>query len=108
MGLNTAMIVRNDFLHEIRNDAKFGEKVWTAICHNGDKGRTPYLGQGFTVLPSSHADYMQVVAVGGNLIRRVGFGGGYRATDEDILRNLARDMGYRLVKLPGRALTEER
>lgn len=98
MGLNTAMIVRNDFLHEIKDDPKFGEKVWTAVCYSGDEDRMPYLGQAFTILPSSHADYMQIVAIGGNCIRRLGFGGGYRATDEEMLKQLAFEMGYRLVK----------
>lgn len=103
MGMNTAMIVRNDFLHEIKEDPKFGEKVWTAIAYNGNEQRMPYLGEGFSVLPSSHADYIQVVAIGGNIIRRLGIGGGYRAADEDILRNLADSMGYRLVKKTQRA-----
>jgi len=96
MGLNTAMIVRNDFLHEIRKDQQFGEKVWTAIAHNGDERRMPYLGQSFSILPSSHADCMQVVAIGGNCIRRLGHGGAYSASDEEVLRTLARSMGYDL------------
>jgi hypothetical protein len=100
MGMNTAMIVRNDFLHDIKDDPAFGQKVWTAICANGDEKRMPYLGQAFTVLSSSHADYVQIIAIGGNCIRRVGFAGGYKDlfNDEALLRRLADDMGFRLVK----------
>lgn len=95
--MNTAMIVRNDFLHEIKDDPKFGEKVYTAVI---SAGRGPYHGQAFDVLPYSHADNMQIVAIGGNSISLLGFGGGYRTTADDILRNLARSMGYRLVNMP--------
>jgi hypothetical protein len=95
MGLNTALIVRNDFLHEIKDDAEFGQKVYGAIVSNG---RGPYHGQSFDVLPSDHADNMQIVAIGGNIMRRLGYGGYWTATDEDILRNLADSMGFRLVR----------
>lgn len=101
MGMNTAMIIRNDFLSEIGKDADFGQKVVTAV-HCGGHPNAPYHGQGFDVLSSQHADYMQVIAIGGNGIRRLGFGGAYSSTDEQILRYLADSMGYRLVKKPVR------
>ncbi len=71
MGLNTAVIIRNDFLYAIKDDPAFGDKVYSAIIAHG---RGPYHGQSFDVLPSAHADYMQIVAVGGNSIRRLGPG----------------------------------
>lgn len=93
MGFNTAMIVRNDFLNEIQKDANFGAKVYAAIV-----GRDFHSGS-FEVLPSCHADYMQVVLVGGNSIRRFeAYTGTYASTDEQVLRNLADAIGYRLVK----------
>lgn len=95
MGMNTAMIIRNDFLHEIRKDDNFGAKVYAAIVGNGRE----YYGQAFDVLPSCHADYVQVVAISGNTIRRLeGYTGTYTSSDEEILRNLADSMGYRLTK----------
>jgi hypothetical protein len=100
MGMNTAAIIRNDFLHEIEKDPDFGKKVAEAVRANGDERVMSYHGQGFDVLPCSHADNVQVIAISGNTIRRLGFGGGYLATDEDILRNLARNMGFRIVKAP--------
>lgn len=102
MGLNTAMIVRNDFLREIENDPEFGVKVANAIRY-AHHPQHYYHGQAFDVLPSSHADYVQVIAIGGNRIARLGgYAGGYRADDETILRNLADSMGFRLVRKPGR------
>lgn len=98
MGMNTACIIRNDFLHEIEKDAEFGKKVADAVRQIGNP-RPPYHGQSFDILPSCHADCIQIVAIGGNLIRRLGHGGNYRATDTDILRNLAASMSYRIVKL---------
>lgn len=95
MGFNTAIIVRNDFLHEIKDDAEFGQKVYGAIISNG---RGPYHGQSFDVLPSDHADNMQIVAIGGNTIRRLGYGGDWGTDNETILRNLASSMGFKLVR----------
>ena len=94
MGLNTAMMVLNDHLHEIENDPLFGKKVHDAIC--GAWGREPYT-HGFNVLQSHHADGLNIVAVGGNTIRSLGWSS-YSADDETILRDLARKHGYRLVK----------
>lgn len=97
MGLNTAMIVRNDFLNEIEEDAQFGKKVAEAIRY-ADSPHAPYHGQSFDVLPCSHADYLQIVVVGGNSIQRLGYGGTWTAEGAEILRQLADSMGFRLVK----------
>lgn len=99
MGLNTACIIRNDFLYEIEKDKDIGRKIREAIAYAQHPEHTPYHGQGFDVLPSVHADAIQVVAIGGNLIRRLGYGGSYQSKDTDILRNLAASMGYRIVKI---------
>lgn len=99
MGMNTACIIRNDFLHEIEKDAEFGKKVAAAVRYAGYDGFKHYHGQAFDVLPSSHADYAQVVIVSGNTIRRLGgYAGTYANTDEEILRNIADSMGYRISK----------
>ena len=95
MGFNTAVIIRNDFLHQIKDDPEFGQKVYGAIISNG---RGPYHGQSFDVLPSDHADNTQIVAIGGNSIRTLGYGGDWGAEDETILRNLAHRMGFKLVR----------
>lgn len=94
MGLNTAVIIRNDFLHEIKDDPEFGQKVYTAVISRGRE----YHGQSFDVLPSAHADYLQIVAIGGNTIRLLGFGGTYQSDDEAALRYVADAMGFRLVR----------
>lgn len=97
MGYNTAAIIRNDFIHEIEEDPDFGKKVAQAVRANGDERFMRYHGQSFDILPSCHADYVQVIAISGNTIRRLGYGGSYRNDDEAILRALADSMGYRLV-----------
>lgn len=99
MGFNTAMVVLNDHLHEIEKSQDFGQRVATAIRYAG-RGDRLY-SSGFSVLPTQHADTMQICAIGGNTIRRLGFGS-WSADNERLLRDLARDLGYRLVKLPGR------
>lgn len=94
MGLNTAVIIRNDFLHEINEDSEFGRKVYSAVISRGRE----YHGQAFDVLPSAHADYLQIAAIGGNTIRLLGYGGTYRSDDEAALRYLAGHLGFRLVR----------
>lgn len=102
MGFNTACIIRNDFLHEIENDPEFGKSVAEAVRANGNERYMRRHHQGFSVLQSQHADYVQVVAISGNMIRWLGSGGGYRATDEEILRRLADGMGFEIVPKKGR------
>jgi hypothetical protein len=98
MGFNTACIIRNDFLHDIEKDAEFGKKVAEAVRANGDERYMRRNSQGFSVLQSQHADYVQVVAITGNTIRWLGSGGNYRSSDEEVLRYLADGMGFKLVK----------
>lgn len=98
MGLNTAAIILNDCLSNLEKP-EAGRAISDAIQHrdtSGDRlaGWTPY---GVTVLPCAHADTMQIVAVGGNTIRNLGYGD-CRDDDETLLRKLADKMGYRLVR----------
>lgn len=97
MGMNTAMIIRNDFLHQIKDDPDFGRKVYNAVI---SAGRDLFSNSAFGVLPSHHADYVQIVKISANSISH--FGTGYNGTwtdnDLDILKNMADNMGYRLVK----------
>lgn len=100
MGLNTAMIVRNDFLHDVEEDPAFGQKVKTAVVFASHPEHAPYHGQSFDVLPPVHADGLQVVVIGGNGIRLMGVVLDYRASDESILRELADRMGFMLRRKP--------
>jgi hypothetical protein len=51
---------------------------------------------GFNVLPSHHADGMLVCVVGGNTIKPLGMG--FRWDDDAILKAVADQHGYRLVR----------
>lgn len=95
MGFNTAMMVLNDHLHEIEKDKDFGAKVSEAIRY---AGRGKLYTSGFSVLPTQHADTMQIVAIGGNTLRNIGYGS-WSNNDEELLKSIARDMGYRLTKI---------
>lgn len=94
MGLNTAAIILNDRLADLEKP-EAGEAISHAIQNPRHKdGWTPH---GVTVLPSVHADTIQIVAIGGNTIRVLGYGG-YRDDDETLLRKLADSLGFRLVR----------
>lgn len=92
MGFNTAIIVRNDFLHEIKSDPMFGEKVYREVVSGG---RNSQYSSSFSVLPSAHADTAQVVVIAANSIRPLGFGY-WTQDDVALLRALADQHGYRL------------
>lgn len=94
MGFNTAVVILNDHLHELEKDQKLGEKLAHAISM---AGRDRLYTSGFEVLPTQHADTMQIIAVGGNTIRRLGYSS-WSADNERILKDLASDLGYRVVK----------
>jgi hypothetical protein len=104
MGFNTALIIRNDFLHEIAKDAEFGEKVRSAVVM-GDRARGLY--NSFDVLQSQHADTAQVVVISANSIRSFGWGY-WQDSDEELLRRVADHHGFRLVRKPSRNLAGEK
>ena len=106
MGFNTAALILNDALHSIEADAEIGDKIGTAVAMAHRKGggvnahgRGVYI-DAIQVLPPQHADYVQIVAVGGNCIRSLGYSG--RWEPEDLLRDLAQQLGYSLRKLPAK------
>ena len=97
MGYNTALMILNDRLHEIKDDPDFGKKIYDAVVMSRvDKNRQPYLPQ-VTILPSEHADVAQVVLITANSMQTLGFGY-WKDSKEDLLRKLACEAGFRLVK----------
>jgi hypothetical protein len=106
MGYNTTLIVLNDALHEIEEDPEFGKKVAQAtrkasMLREGDRGidiRSGCHVNAATVVETHHADQVKLIAVGGNCGQDLGYHGGYRSDKEDLLRSLADDLGYRIVK----------
>lgn len=102
MGFNTACVVLNDTLYSLAADPTAGADIRTAILEAGNPHiRLAGHGRhGFQALKSVHANTAQVVVVGGNTIRSLGYG---RWDDEDeaLLRKLADQLGFRLVRKAG-------
>lgn len=104
MGYNTACIISNDQLHSFAKDADVGEKVQRAVlCAGRFGGRGPH---GFMALQSEHADVAQVVVVSANSIKPLGYGH-WQHTNEELLRHLADQHGFRLVRKAGRKETDD-
>ncbi len=97
MGLNTAAIILNDCVHEIRTTPDLGERLYSAIASGGQLDRYGIHLPGIKILDPGHSSSAQLVAVGGNTIRRIGFGD-CGAGDVDLLRAVAADLGYRLAR----------
>lgn len=110
MGFNTVVLILNDAMHNLKTDPNVGEKLYNAMGesqHPANKDGVEFsIGNhcnGGMVLPSRHADEVQIVAVGGNYMKRVGVL--YHADMEDpeaMVRRLADSLGYRLVKKAAR------
>ena len=111
MGFNTAVMILNDRFEDIRREPqRFVDEMLSGSCKWGvDRGEQQhgvdfYPGQS-VVVPSQHADVVQVIAVGGNCLTVLGniYGSGCHSENEDqlrLLKLLADDRGYRLVKKP--------
>lgn len=100
MGLNTPAIILNDRLHDLKREPRAGAIIYDAVCNPRGDGWTPI---GVTVGRPCHSSAMQIVAVGGNTIRTIGFGD-CRDDDVALLKKLADRLGYRVVKKPERAI----
>jgi len=108
MGFNTTVVVLNDALHAIEQDVNFGPRLAQAIKeiggHNDRHIDVSAMGHvnAATVIETHHADGFAVVAVGGNMGVELGFGGGYRNKNLEILKCVAESMGYVVHKKPAR------
>lgn len=107
MGYNTAALILNDALLAIEEDAEIGARISHAIASaHRARGGVAAHGRGIhidaiQVLPPQHADCVQIVAIGGNCIRGLGYSNSWEPAD--VLRDLARQIGYSLRKLPANA-----
>lgn len=93
MGFNTVALFLNDRAHDIAKSVSILPRLKTAMS----SGMCDDRGNGMHVLPSQHADCLQIVAAGGNTIRHIGFASRLD-DDEAILRKLADQHGFRLVR----------
>ena len=112
MGYNSSVIVMNDSLSAIETDPDFGKNLSEAIAKASlpkdyrTYGDLDVRAHGHvnaaTVIESHHADQTSIIAIGGNYGTQLGTIWGYKHhADEDKLRvltELAKDMGYSLVK----------
>jgi len=81
MGYNATVVVLCDRLDEIENDPEFGKKLARAI--RAKNHEDVYITGQTQVIAVAHADTMQVVAVGGNTGRVIGWGH-YSSSNEDL------------------------
>lgn len=98
MGFNTTIVVLNDRLSEIESDPEFGKKLVAAInaFSRSRPERMPYITGQTQVIEVAHADSLQIVAVGGNTGRVIGWG--HYTNDDDILIKLLEAQRRRLAK----------
>lgn len=108
MGFNTTVVVLNDALDQISKDPLFGQKLADAVLYLGGPSKfhldipSGNSCNAATVVETHHADEVVVVAVGGNYGRILGYGGGWKGSDLDILKSLAWKMGYTVHKKPSK------
>jgi GAF domain-containing protein len=111
MGYNTAMIVLNDGMDTLKSDPDVGEKLYRGILaaghrqtRNGADSHTVSLGNHcnpVAILPSQHADTLQIVAIGANSIRPLAYCH-WQDDDEQVLRKLAEHLGFTVRRKPTR------
>lgn len=110
MGYNTAALFLNDAMGNLKTDPDIGRKIHDAILLSqysqyAKCGVDFSIGNhcnGGMVLPSHHADEVQIVAIGGNYMQSMGtLYGAWKNMQhpEKLLKELADTMGYRLTKV---------
>lgn len=114
MGFLTTIVIDNDMVHTIKDDPKFGEKVYQAVLQV-DMAKPGELvpiyshgqlsGRVGEAVETHHADTVVPVLVGAQQIRALpeastSWGHDNRAVEEAILRRLAEKLGYRVSKKP--------
>lgn len=109
MGYNTAFLILNDAANQLLKDPDVGRKMHEAMLSSSlpeyaVKGVGFSIGNhsnGGMVLPSRHADDVQLIAVGYNYMRRLADVYHVDITDSvEVCKRLADALGYRLVKKP--------
>lgn len=95
MGFNTVALMLNDQCHRIEEDDRLGSVLRNAMASGTGSDHEI---SGLTVLPSQHADWNQIILAGGNRITALGGFRGSDHTKENLLRELAADLGYSLTK----------
>jgi len=107
MGYNTTVVVLNDALDQLEKDPDFGKKLAAGI-RKAVFGKPVIVSVGnhanpVEVIETHHADMTSVVAVGGNCGNNLGTVLGWNhSKPEDqieILKDLARQLGYNLRKI---------
>lgn len=113
MGYNTAALFLNDAMGNLKTDPDIGNKIYEAILISSrpeyrEKGVEFSIGNhcnGGMVLPSRHADEVQIIAVGANYMRPLGtvyYAWSQMDDSVEMCRRLADSLGYNLVKKPER------
>lgn len=103
MGNNTVAMFLNDQADIV--ERRGGEVLNTLKrCMGSGQGTDRLGGPGqMQVLPSHHADNIHVVMAGGNHLSSLGFVHGWQHEPEEVIRQLADQHGFRLVRKPASA-----
>lgn len=103
MGFNTVALFLNDQADQVRKrPEELAEGLYRAMCSgvgSEDPRYNIYLPGQTAVLKSQHADTLQIVVAGGNTIRALGYVHWTKFSDDKaILKALADDLGFRIVR----------
>jgi hypothetical protein len=100
MGYNTAVVLLNDTMHEVESDPEFGREL-AQHCRRAESagGQFNHGPHGSKALPPAHSSTLQIVGVGGNTIRQLGFAS-LGADDLAVVKAMALRLGYRLTRIP--------
>lgn len=92
MGFNATVVVLNDRLDEIERDPEFGKKLARAIREHSfpEKYRRTYVTGQTQVVDVQHADTAQIIVVGANCGRVLGYGH-WTQSDDNLIKNLNAD-----------------
>ncbi len=108
MGYNSTIMILNDQLHDIKKNAQAVCDTIYSWCGSGSIPKNSWdqpRHLGFEICSIEHADVTSVIAVGGNDHSLLGRVWHAHHTDDHrikLLKKIAKEFGYRLVKIPER------
>jgi hypothetical protein len=106
MGLNTTLVLMNDYLHNIQEDKNLGDKIWNAVTDRMiNIPRSISCGgavEAIKVIETHHSSIYYPVLVGGNTGELVTSPVALNSENLKLalLKSLANELGYRVSKKP--------
>lgn len=101
MGFNTTLVLMNDRLKDVKDDPEFGKSLASAVEEFSLSDVRPYpTGHGLYIIEKHESSLASVLVATNNGAECIMMLKDVKDVKQTIMRELAKELGYRMVKLP--------